>query len=113
MSHMGGSIQFSADGTLHLNGDTGISAGVKDELAGIVGKTRFIPIFRSVTGPGNNADYTIVKFVGVRVLAVKLTGSTSSKYVMVQPANVIAKGAIYSSTGPTSDYVYSPVWLVR
>src|SRR4051794_38189266 len=84
MAHMGGSITFGADGTLHLNGDTGISAGVKDELTSIVGKTRFIPIFRSVVGPGNNADYTIVKWVGVRVLAVKLTGSASSKYVMVQ-----------------------------
>jgi len=113
MAHMGGSITFGADGTLHLNGDTGISAGVKDELTSIVGKTRFIPIFRSVVGPGNNADYTIVKFVGVRVLAVKLTGSASSKYVMVQPANVIAKGAIYSSGAPSTDYVFSAVWLVR
>jgi Flp pilus assembly protein TadG len=113
MSAMGGSIQFGADGTLHLNGDTGISAGVKDELSSIVGKTRFIPIFRSVVGPGNNADYTIVKFVGVRVLAVDLTGSASSKYVMVQPANVIAKGAIYDPGAPATDYVYSPVWLVR
>jgi len=113
MSAMCGSFQFGADGTLHLNGDTGISAGVKDELASIVGKTRFIPIFRSVVGPGNNADYTIVKFVGVRVLAVKLTGSSSGKYVMVQPANIVAKGAIYSSGAPSTDYVYSPVWLVR
>jgi hypothetical protein len=113
MAAMGGSIEFSADGTLHLNGDTGISAGVKDELASIVGKTRFIPIFRSVVGPGNNADYTIVRFVGVRVLAVKLTGSSSSKYVMIQPANVVAKGAIYDPGSPTTDYVYSPVWLVR
>jgi hypothetical protein len=113
MQAMGGSIQFNADGDLHLNGDTGISAGVKDELASIVGKTRFIPIFRSVTGPGNNADYTIVKFVGVRVLAVKLTGSMTGKYVMIQPANVVAKGAIYDPNAPATDYVYSPVWLVR
>src|SRR5262245_27892745 len=113
MAQMGGSIKFDADCTLHLNGDTGISAGVKDELASIVGKTRFIPIFSSVVGPGNNADYTIVKFVGVRVLAVKLTGSASSKYVMVQPANVVAKGAIYDPGAPKTDYVYSPVWLVR
>ena len=33
--------------------------------------------------------------------------------MMLLRANVIAKGAIYSSTGPSSDYVYSPVWLVR
>ena len=74
MAQIGGSLQFNASGVLHLNGDTGISAGVKDELASIIGQPRIIPIFSSVVGPGNNADYTIVKFVGVRILAVKLTG---------------------------------------
>jgi Flp pilus assembly protein TadG len=113
MAYLGGSLQFNSQGVLHLNGDTGISAGVKDELASIIGKPRFIPIFRSVVGPGNNADYTIVKFVGVRIMAVKLTGSMSSKYVMIQPCNVIAKGGIFSPGATTSQYVYSPVWLVR
>jgi len=113
MAYMGGSLQFNASGVMHLNGDTGISAGVKDEFASIIGQPRIIPIFSSVTGPGNNADYTIVKWVGVRILDVKLTGSMSSKYVMVQPCNVIMKGAIYSPGATTTQYVYSPVWLVR
>jgi Flp pilus assembly protein TadG len=113
LAYLGGSIQFNADGVLHLNGDTGISAGVKDELTSIIGKPRLIPIFRSVVGPGNNADYTIVKFVGVRVLDVTLTGSMSSKRVTIQPCNVVAKGGIYHEGAATTQYVYSPVWLVR
>jgi Flp pilus assembly protein TadG len=113
LSFLGGSIQFDSAGVLHLNGDTGISAGVKDELASIIGKPRMIPIFSSVTGPGNNADYTIVKFVGIRILDVKLTGSMSSKRVIVQPCNLVAKGGIYQPGATGSQYIYSPVWLAR
>jgi hypothetical protein len=113
LAYLGGSIQFDDHGILHLNGDTGISAGVKDELASIIGKPRIIPIFRSVVGPGNNADYSIVKFVGVRVLDVKLTGSMSSKRVIIQPCNVVAKGGIYEPNATGSQYIYSPVWLAR
>jgi hypothetical protein len=64
-------------------------------------------------GPGNNADYTIVKFVGIRIVAVKLTGSMASKYVMIQPCNVISKGGIYEPSATGTQYIYSPVWLVR
>ncbi|HEY2415538.1 MAG TPA: TadG family pilus assembly protein [Pirellulaceae bacterium] len=113
LAHLGGSIQFNSSGVLHLNGDTGISAGVKDELASIIGQPRMIPIFSSVVGPGNNADYTIVKFVGIRILDVKLTGSMSTKHVTIQPCNVVIKGGIYSSGATTTQYVYSPAWLVR
>jgi len=113
LAHHGGELTFDGSGELHLNGDTGISAGVKDQLISIVGKTRIIPIFSVVYGPGNNADYTIVKFVGVRVMAVKLTGTLSSKYVWVQPCNIVTKGAIYDGSTNNTERVYSPVWLVR
>jgi Flp pilus assembly protein TadG len=107
------SLTFGADGTLTLTGDTGMSAGVKDDLTSIVGQPKIIPIFRTVSGPGNNAVYTIVKWVGVRVMYVKMTGSSSSKTITIQPCNVVAKGGVYSENGSGSDYVYSPVWLVR
>jgi hypothetical protein len=113
LAYHGGELTFDANGELHLNGDTGISAGVKDELTSIIGKPRIIPIFNLVVGPGNNADYTIVKFVGVRVMGVKLTGSMASKHLTVQPCNVIAKGGKYQPGATGSQYIYSPVWLVR
>jgi Flp pilus assembly protein TadG len=109
----GGKLEFDSNGKLYLNGDTGISAGVKDELASIIGKTRIIPIFESVTGNGNNAMYTIVKWQGIRIMAVKLTGSMSQKHVTVQVAPVVAYGVIPSSTSGTSKYVYSPVVLIK
>ena len=113
LAYMGGSIEFNASGQLLLNGDTGISAGVKDELAAIKGQPRIIPIFSSVSGNGNNAQYTIVKWQGIRIMNVKLTGSMSQKNVMIQVAPALAKGAIPSPTTGTSNYVYSPVVLVK
>lgn len=98
-------------GTMTLNGDTGISAGVKDELQSIVGQKRIIPIFSNVSGNGNNATYTITKWVGVRIMHVKLTGSMNSKRVMVQPAPIVAPQAIRSAEISTSDYIYTPVVL--
>src|SRR3954447_2609969 len=68
MAAMGGKLEFDASGKLNLNGDTGISAGVKNELASIKGQPRVIPIFSTVSGNGNNANYTIVKWQGVRVM---------------------------------------------
>lgn len=114
LDHHGGSLEFDDQGELFLNGDTGISAGVKDELAAIRGQPRIIPIFRAVHGPGNNAEYTIVKFAGIRIMAVKLTGSMSSKYVTIQPAKIKARGGVPGPATPlTSYYIYSAPRLVQ
>ncbi len=113
LAYHGGSVELDSNGELFLNGDTGISAGVKDELASIKGEPRVIPIFRTVTGPGNNAVYKIVKFVGIRIMDVKLTGPASKKYVMIQPAVMATKGAIPTTEVNTSDLVFTPAYLVR
>jgi Flp pilus assembly protein TadG len=113
LAHHGGSLEFDASGKLPLNGDTGISAGVKDELASIIGQPRIIPIFETVSGNGNNANYSIVKWQGIRIMAVKLTGSMSQKHVTIQVCPVLTKGVIPSTTSGTSSYVFSPVVLVR
>ena len=42
---LGKPLIFDGNGELELNGDTGISAGIKDELATLIGQTRVIPIF--------------------------------------------------------------------
>jgi Flp pilus assembly protein TadG len=114
-----GKLVFDSSGNLYLNGNTGISAGCKSSLASIVGQTRMIPIFTSVTGNGNNAEFDCVAFVGVRVLDVNLTGSMSTKHLTVQPARVFTRGTVASlpSNGPAgasyANSMYSPVWLVK
>ncbi len=115
LSYHGGKLELNEYGEMFLNGDTGISAGVKDELRSIIGQPRMIPIFRRVSGPGNNAQYTIVAFVGIRVMEVNLTGKQTSKRVIVQPAKMVTLGGIpsYTEGEQTSYFVYSPAWLVR
>ncbi len=116
LSYHGGKLELDpVSKSLSLNGDTGISAGIKDDLTSIVGKPRVIPIFTTVAGPGNNAQYTIVGFAGIRVMKVKLTGSSNtSKKVVIQPSRVVSPGAIPATwSDVSSNYVYSPVWLVK
>ena len=114
LAPFGGELKLNENGVLLLNGDTGISAGVKDELASIIGEPKIIPIFREVNGNGNNAMYTIVDFVGVRILDVKLTGSVSSKRVTIQPATIVTSGAVSAPDDSSAGhYIYSPPWLVR
>jgi Flp pilus assembly protein TadG len=112
LAYYGG--EFRLDVTpIQLNGDTGLSAGIKDELSAIIGQPRAIPIFSSVSGNGNNAMYTVVKFVGIRILAVKLTGQ--NKYVMVQPATFVGSSVIKgtSTIVPTQDAIFALSTLVR
>lgn len=113
LAYHGGSLVFDQCGKLYLNGDTGISAGVKDDLAAIKGQPRIIPIFSSVNGPGNNAVYTIVKWMGIRIMDVKLTGPMSQKRVTIQAAPVVGPGIVPATQTGSSSYVYSPAVLVK
>ena len=114
LAYHGGSLEFNVDGLMFLNGDTGISAGVKDELTAIIGQPRTILLFTAVNGNGNNATYTIAGFAGVRIVEVKLTGKLSDKRVTVQPSHVTAQGMIRPiGNSKKSHFVHSNVWLVR
>lgn len=105
-------ISASVDNPLIVNGDTGLSAGIKDELTTIIGQPRAIPVFTEVSGPGNNAMYTVVKFVGVRILDVQLTGCTAKKHVTIQPTTFVGKTIVRNTETVTSDSILSSTFLV-
>lgn len=111
LSYHGGQLRLNG-GSMTLNGDTGISAGVFDELLSICGQVRVIPIFTNVTQNGNNAQYTITHWCGVRIMDVKLTGNMKKKHLTIQRARCVSKGIISGSTS-TSDYVFSTPWLIE
>jgi len=113
LSYFGGQLRFD-NGPLVINGDTGISAGIKDDLGSIKGKPRAIPLFTQVSGPGNNAMYTVAKFVGIRILDVKLTGAASNKYVTVQPAPFVDTEVVTDpSMTVTTDSIFGPPTLIQ
>lgn len=94
---------------LRLNGDTGISAAIKDDLYAIRGQPRILPLHWKAVGNGNNAEFRIVRFVGVTVVDVKLTGALKSKYVKIQPCYTVDGTGIGGGTdGVTSEYIYRP-----
>lgn len=112
LDKMGGKIELNSTGTLVLQGDTGISAGVKNEMIAIKGQPRIIPLYRApVTGNGNNSRYTIVRWVGCVILDVQLTGG--NKYVTIQPEFAVDSTAY--GGGPASDksFAYVPLQLSR
>ncbi len=106
-------IQLGSNGTLVLNGDTGISAGIEASLQSIIGQKRIMPIFTTVSGPGNNAQYTMVRFVGVRIMAVKLTGGPTQRYLRVQPCAISSRHTVRGGSSVLVDGVYSQPVLIQ
>lgn len=106
-------ITFDEDGALYLNGDTGISAGIEDSLESIIGQVRCIPIFIEVTGQGNNTTYTIVKFVGVRIMDVKLSGGPNKRHLTVQPALFSCSHVIRANVPISVDSIMTQPIAVR
>lgn len=94
---------------LRLNGDTGVSAAIKDQLHAIRGQPRILPIHWKATGNGNNADFRVVKFVGVTILDVNLTGALADKYVLIQPCYTTDGTALGGGMdGATSEFMFKP-----
>jgi Flp pilus assembly protein TadG len=113
LSYLGGKLELGSNGTLSINGDTGLSAGMQNALESICGKPRIVSIYSTCSGNGNQSQYTIVGFAGIRVMDVNLHGSMSSKRVIIQPANTITGGIPGDDSAQTSTNIYSPVWLVQ
>src|SRR3984893_3942288 len=108
----GGQLLFNQVPLL-LDGNPGLSAAIKAPLTAIEGQPRAIPIFSAVSGNGANAVYTIVKFVGVRVLDVKLTGSPTQKHVTVQPCPYTDATVVPGNVTLTKDSILAPVQLIQ
>jgi len=111
LAFYGGALQLDESGKLILSGDPGAKLGaIQPELQQIVGQSRIIPIYSSVTGKGQNAQFTITGFAGGRIMDVQLTGA--DKHLTMQPAPIMTRGGIPGGSN-TSSQIYSPVILVR
>lgn len=96
-----------------VDGDTGLSAGIEDDLMSIIGQARTIPLFNNVIGTGDVSSFDIEGFGGIRVMDVNLRGNINTKMVIIQPAYVVDDAAVTSAGSGTSYYVYTPVRLTR
>ena len=109
-----GTLALGDDGTLVLQGDTGLSSGIKDELKSIRGQLRSIPLYSVVAGNGNNAQFTVVAFVGITIVDVRLTGPLRTRSITIQPAFVVDRSAIGGGEdGVSSRYIRTPPRLTN
>ncbi|MFB3786488.1 MAG: pilus assembly protein TadG-related protein [bacterium] len=90
-----------------LNGDTGVSATIKAALESIKGQARILPLHSEVVGTGDTAYFKIVRFVGVRIVDVKMTGALEKRHVTVQPACVVDDKAVFHPDAPHSNLVFA------
>ncbi|MEX0729098.1 MAG: pilus assembly protein TadG-related protein [Planctomycetaceae bacterium] len=114
LSYFGGELCATNENPLIINGDTGLSAGIKAELEAIKGQPRAIPLFTGVpSGNGNNAMYTVPQFVGVRIMNVKLTGNP--KRVIIQPAPFVDTSVVYDGKTTTVEdaFIFSKPRSIR
>jgi len=108
----GGTLQLDVETqTLGLNGDTGVSAGIKDAIEDVVGLPRTVMLYDLVTDNGNNACYRIVGFVGITILELDLTGSDS--HVTIQPTYVEDSTVVTGDRRGQNYYVRHTAQLVR
>lgn len=98
-----------------LQGDTGVSAGIKDELEAIYGQCRTVLVFSTQYNPGNNALFEVVDLAGVRVMQVQLTGSLEYKHLSVQLCQSTLNNATPDTGNPVGKgtTVFTPLILVE
>jgi hypothetical protein len=112
LDYHGGQLALDGSGKLMLSGDPGMKVGAMlPALSQIVGQPRIVPLYSSVSGTGQNAQFTITGFAACRVMDVDLHGG--GKYLKVQPAAMITRGGIQGNGTNSSTHIYSPVVLVK
>ncbi len=89
-----------------LNGDTGMSVAIKDELEAAIGEDRILPLFDILGGSGDNSMFRIVRFVPVRIVDVGLTGAPNTRHVLVQPFQQTSRNAVTAPTAPSNGLLY-------
>lgn len=69
---------IDASSTIYLNGDTGLSAGLKHAINDVEGQMRIAPIYQSTTGHGGNLTYEVIQWATVKVEGSYWKGSKKS-----------------------------------
>ena len=99
-----------------VQADPGLSSGLKSAVQAIHGQLRYMPIYESAGGNGNNAQYQIVKWGQVKVVSSNWNGSKNT-YIVFQKTKAydgkMAPVSDLSQTTNTIDGVYAYPTLVE
>ena len=69
---------IDANLTIDLNGDTGLSAGLRHALEDVEGLTRIAPIYKKTTSQGGNLYFEVVSWASITVGTSTFRGSNNS-----------------------------------
>ena len=62
-------------GHVWVDGEAGVRAALQNDVETIIGEHMIVAVHDEVTGQGNNTSFRIVRFVGITILGINLTGS--------------------------------------
>jgi hypothetical protein len=63
---------------IKLNGDTGLSAGLKFAVRDVETQMRIAPVYREMIGQGGNLEFEIIEWVAIEVVNSSWHGSQNS-----------------------------------
>lgn len=101
---------------LQVQGETGLSVGIRSAVKAIEGQIRYIPVFDTVHGSGNTAEFNVVGWGAVRVVDSNWDGNKNT-WVRLEKTSTydphLAPHTDLSDTSATIDGVFTTAVLVE
>lgn len=99
--------------TYNITGNPGLKASLERAIKTRIGDIVAIPVHDQVTGNGANTVYRITGIRFVRVMNVKLQGSSQSRGLWLQPVSYSGAGVVTSTGAPSSGGAAGKLVLAR
>lgn len=99
--------------TYNITGDPGLKASLESAIQTRIGDVVGILVHDQVSGSGANTVYRITGIRFVRVMNVKLQGSSQSRGLWLQPVSYSGAGVVTSAGAPSSGGTAGKMVLVR
>lgn len=96
-------IDASVD--INVQADTGLSSGLKHAVQAIHGQSRYMPIYGTASGNGNNAQFEIVGWGFVKVVSSNWNGNNNTKITFQKTSGYDGKLRPKSSLSDDSDVI--------
>lgn len=87
------------------------SVEVRDAMEASIGKELLFPVYKQITGPGSNAVYVIIGFVGFKVSGFNANGSNGAVYG--EFVRFIAQGIQVTKANEVTDFGVRSIQLVN